>query len=106
MARAPSGWQLCNKTILNPVLNWDRVRWLLQMDALGGTHDALLKWAKEYGPIFKFFLGRHVLIVVSGAGFSILFMGLGLFQWIDRFHALVPLPLIYYWAVSYHLMLQ
>ena len=39
----------------------------MQLNKLGGTHKALLAWAKEYGPVFKFFLGRYVLVVISGA---------------------------------------
>lgn len=38
---------------------------LREVNKLGGMHVALLKWTRECGPVFKFFLGRHVLIVVS-----------------------------------------
>ena len=30
-------------------------------------HNALKQWAKEHGPIFKFFMGRYAMLVVSGA---------------------------------------
>ena len=34
---------------------------------MGGFHLALLKWSRQYGRIFKFFLGRNLVIVVNGA---------------------------------------
>ena len=40
---------------------------VLQVMAMGGFHVALLKWARQYGRIFKIFLGRNLVVVVSGA---------------------------------------
>ena len=40
---------------------------VVQIGKKGGMHNALLRWAHDFGPIFKFFLGRHTIVVINGA---------------------------------------
>ena len=37
-----------------------------QVKAFGGFHTALLTWAQQYGAMFKFFVGRHLVVVING----------------------------------------
>ncbi len=38
---------------------------------MGGMHNALLRWANDFGPVFKFYMGRFTIVVINGtdAGF-------------------------------------
>ena len=38
----------------------------MQMGPQGKIHEALQKWAAEYGSVFKYFLGRRPCIVITG----------------------------------------
>ena len=39
----------------------------MQLPKYGGMPQALLRWAQDFGPMFKFFLGRHTIVVINGA---------------------------------------
>jgi len=43
-----------------------------QIAKAGGMHNALLRWAADFGPVCKFFLGRHTVVVINGASCHIL----------------------------------
>ncbi len=40
---------------------------VMQIAKAGGMHNALLRWAADFGPVCKFFLGRHTVVVINGA---------------------------------------
>ncbi|KAL4858882.1 Cytochrome P450 3A12 [Chlorella vulgaris] len=46
-----------------------RPSWLmgnvLQMGPPGKSHDAMQRWATEYGPVYRYFLGRRPCVVIS-----------------------------------------
>ena len=42
----------------------------VQIAKAGGMHNVLLRWAHDFGPVFKFFLGRHTIVVINGASWE------------------------------------
>jgi hypothetical protein len=38
----------------------------LQLGKPGKMYEAMTRWAKHHGPVYKMFLGRRACIVVSG----------------------------------------
>ena len=38
----------------------------MQLGAIHGMHLKLEDWYRKYGPIYKFFLGRAPVVVVTG----------------------------------------
>ena len=45
------------------IVEWDSTE---QVTKMGGMHNALLRWAHDFGPVYKFFMGRWAIVVING----------------------------------------